>query len=85
MVEVHVRNDQEINNSRDKGKAVFDLNESIWTNEETLPNTFEVNICLWLIVWLNISMIFLTFFLFFCRTMEKIWKIVSILGYGSKV
>ncbi|KAL1224702.1 Protein CHROMATIN REMODELING 35 [Cardamine amara subsp. amara] len=43
LAEVHVRRVQEISKSREKGKAIFDLNEPAWPNEETLSNIFENN------------------------------------------
>jgi len=45
LVEVHVRSDREINMMKDKGKAIFDLNEAVWPRDEPVSNTFEVTIC----------------------------------------
>jgi len=45
LVEVQVRSDKEINMMKDKGKAIFDLNEAIWPKDEPISNTFEVTIC----------------------------------------
>ncbi|VYS53424.1 unnamed protein product [Arabidopsis thaliana] len=41
LVEVHVRSDREINMMKDKGKAIFDLNEAVWPRDEPVSNTFE--------------------------------------------